>query len=82
MILNDKYELMNILGSGKTSEVYLTKPLNDPNNLVAIKIIRQNLTSSSEIWEQADLEIRLHREIKHGNVVKILDSGTNGVIVK
>lgn len=41
IVLNDKYELISLLGNGKTAMVYLAKSIKNPNEQVAIKILKR-----------------------------------------
>jgi len=40
-IFNNKYEILKNLGEGNTSKVYLGKALDNPNQQVAIKVIKE-----------------------------------------
>ena len=40
---NNKYEILSILGEGKTAKVYLARCMEDKDKLVAIKIIDEEL---------------------------------------
>jgi serine/threonine protein kinase len=45
-IFNDKYEIIDHLGEGKTSKVYLCRELNNPSKKVALKLIRNEFINS------------------------------------
>ena len=45
-IFNDKYEVMKELGSGKTSKVFLCRELEEPFNLVAVKLYKSEYLSN------------------------------------
>jgi hypothetical protein len=48
-VLNGKYALLNRLGEGNTSKVYLAKTIDQSQQLVAIKIIKEDfLTKDPE----------------------------------
>ena len=71
-IFNNQYEILERLGSGLTSEVYMARSLSDKNALVAIKIykptwLRQNLNAYNLIND----EVEILNSITHQNVVKV-----------
>ena len=59
-ILNGKYALLNRLGEGNTSKVYLAKTIDQSQQLVAIKIIKEDfLTKDPEGARKAVLSENL-----------------------
>ena len=40
-VFNGEYEIMQSLGEGNTSKVYLAKKLDDPSKCVALKLLRE-----------------------------------------
>lgn len=79
-IFNDEYKILSKLGDGMTSIVYLAQKLNDPNQMVALKIIKT--AYAEEEKEQVIREIEIQESIKHENVVQLLDHGFDGVLVR
>ena len=41
LVLNGEYELMSLLGNGKTAMVYLAKSVKNPTEQVAVKILKR-----------------------------------------
>lgn len=41
LVLNGEYDLMSLLGNGKTAMVYLAKSIKNPKEQVAIKILKR-----------------------------------------
>ena len=41
LVLNGEYELMSLLGNGKTAMVYLAKSVKNPTENVAVKILKR-----------------------------------------
>jgi serine/threonine protein kinase len=40
-IFNGEYEILSSLGEGNTSKVYMVRSLKNPNQLVALKLLRE-----------------------------------------
>jgi len=40
-IFNNEYEILQSLGEGNTSKVYMARSLKDPTNIVALKLLRE-----------------------------------------
>ncbi len=84
-ILNGKYALLNRLGEGNTSKVYLAKTIDQSQQLVAIKIIKEDfLTKDPEGARKAVLSevLTLQALKEHHNIIKLLDFGDNGQVYK
>jgi len=47
-ILNGEYEIMKVLGDGKTSKVYLCRSIKDPDSKVAMKLIRDEFLEKND----------------------------------
>lgn len=45
-IFNEQYEIIDHLGEGKTSKVYLCREIDNPNKKVALKLIRNEFINS------------------------------------
>lgn len=84
-VLNGKYALLNRLGEGNTSKVYLAQTLDHTQQLVAIKIIKDEfLQKDSAGARKAVLaEVSTLQALKqHSNIIKLLDYGDNGQVYK
>lgn len=63
--------------------MYQGVSLKDPNKQVAIKIIKSEyLQRSSKVIRNIEQEIQILSWMDHKNVVKLLDYGTDGTIIK
>lgn len=53
----DKYEILEALGEGKTSKVYLGRDMADHNKQVAIKLFRQEFLTEENGIKSVEQEI-------------------------
>jgi len=73
-LLNDRYQLLEKLGSGGMAEVYRARDLMLDRN-VAIKVLRKEFSTSSEFQDQFKLEARSAANLSHPNIVTVHDFG-------
>lgn len=73
-ILGERYEILAILGQGGMGAVYKARD-NELDRLVALKVIRPELTTNPEMLRRFKQELILARQITHRNVVRIFDLG-------
>jgi eukaryotic-like serine/threonine-protein kinase len=73
-LLNDRYQLKEMVGSGGMAEVYQAHDLM-LERPVAIKILRQNFTQEEDFRERFRLEARAAANLSHPNIVTIHDFG-------
>lgn len=73
-ILGNRYEIIEKIGGGGMSYVYKAK-CNVLNRYVAIKILRQELTSDPEFVEKFKQESLSAASLTHPNIVNIYDTG-------
>ena len=73
-IIGDRYEILQILGQGGMGAVYKARD-NELDRLVALKIIRPELTTNPEILKRFKQELILARQVTHRNVIRIFDLG-------
>ncbi len=82
-VLNGKFEMLSTLGEGNTSKVYLAQTIQEPRYYVAIKILRDEFLARDEDSRKAVAnEVYILQTLKHPNIVKILEYGDNGMVVK
>jgi len=82
-ILNGKYEMLSTLGEGNTSKVYLAQTIDEPRYYVAIKILRDEFLARDEDSRKAVAnEVYILQTLKHPNIIKILEFGDSGVVLK
>src|SRR6266581_3260506 len=73
-VLGDRYEILALLGQGGMGAVYKARDT-ELDRLVALKIIRPELTTNPEILKRFKQELILARQITHKNVIRIFDLG-------
>jgi serine/threonine-protein kinase len=71
---NGHYELGELLGQGGMGQVHVAR--HRSGRLVAVKRVRNTLTSDQLVVDRLTDEARLLRRISHPNVVRALDHGT------
>jgi serine/threonine protein kinase len=71
-VLDDKYEIVDRLGSGGMGEVYLVRHLH-LQELRVVKILRQDLATDPSAQKRFLREARLATQIKHPNVAILYD---------
>jgi len=74
MVLGERYEIIALLGQGGMGAVYKAHDI-ELERLVALKIIRPELTTNPEMLRRFKQELILARQITHRNVVRIFDLG-------
>ncbi len=74
-ILDGKYEVVQLLGSGGMGEVYLVRHVH-LQELRVIKILRQDLQTDPAAQKRFMREARLATQIKHPNVAILYDFST------
>lgn len=74
-LLNDRYQLQEVLGNGGMANVYLARDvvLDRP---VAIKVLRKEYSESESFQKQFWLEARSAANLSHPNIVTVHDFGT------
>ncbi len=72
--LGERYEILDILGSGGMGVVYKVRDL-ELGELAALKLLRNGALESDEQLERLKDEIRLARKITHPNVLRTFDFG-------
>ena len=73
-VLGDRYEILSLLGQGGMGAVYKARDT-ELDRLVALKIIRPELTTNPEILKRFKQELILARQVTHRNVIRIFDLG-------
>lgn len=73
-ILGERYEIIALLGQGGMGAVYKARDT-ELDRLVALKIIRPELTTNPEILKRFKQELILARQVTHRNVIRIFDLG-------
>ncbi len=73
-VLGNRYEILALLGQGGMGAVYKARDT-ELDRLVALKIIRPELTTNPEILKRFKQELILARQVTHRNVIRIFDLG-------
>ncbi len=76
-ILSDRYEIIEEIGKGGMGKVYKAFD-KDINENVALKIIRPEIASNTQIIARFQNELKMARKIAHRNVCKMYDLGKDG----
>jgi tetratricopeptide (TPR) repeat protein len=71
-VLGERYEILSLLGQGGMGAVYKVRD-RELDRLVALKLIRPELTTNPEILKRFKQELILARQITHRNVIRIFD---------
>lgn len=73
-LLNDRYQLLEKLGSGGMADVYRARDLM-LDRYVAIKVLRRDFSANTEFQNQFRLEARAAANLSHPNIVTVHDFG-------
>ena len=73
-VLGRRYEILQLLGEGGMGAVYCARD-REVNRMVALKVIRPELTGNSAILNRFKQELVLSHQVTHKNVVRIYDLG-------
>src|ERR1041384_3167590 len=73
-MLGERYEIISQLGQGGMGAVYKARDT-ELERLVALKIIRPELTTNPEMLKRFKQELILARQVTHRNVIRIFDLG-------
>jgi len=73
-LLNNRYEIVRILGEGGMGAVYEARDL-ELERAIALKVIRPELASDPHILQRFKQELVLARQVSDRNVIRIFDLG-------
>lgn len=79
-VFEQRYELLQVLGSGGVGTVYLARQL-DAERTVAIKILQPELASDEELKQRFLREAQILSRIKHENVVQVHHLGISSLVL-
>jgi serine/threonine-protein kinase len=77
MLLSDRYEVLEKIGSGGMSDVYKAKDVK-LNRMVAVKILKQEYCSDRSFVSKFWTEAQSAAGLSHSNIVSIYDVGNDG----
>lgn len=73
-VLNDRYSICKLLGSGGMAQVYLAQDLKN-GQFVAVKMLKPEFNDDREFLRRFDTEARAASSLSHDNIVKVLGVG-------
>src|SRR5215469_929663 len=73
-VLGERYEILAMLGQGGMGAVYKARD-QELDRVVALKVIRPELTTNPDILKRFKQELILARQVTHRNVIRIFDLG-------
>jgi eukaryotic-like serine/threonine-protein kinase len=73
-VLANRYEILELLGEGGMGAVYKAAD-RELDRIVALKVIRPEMASNSEILARFKQELILSHQVTHHNVIRIYDLG-------
>jgi formylglycine-generating enzyme required for sulfatase activity len=76
-IIFGRYELLGELGKGGMGVVWLAQD-QELNTKVALKFLREEMTSEADALRELKGEVILNRDLSHANIIKTFDFVTNG----
>ena len=79
MYLQDRYEILEQIGSGGMSEVYRAK-CHKLNRLVAIKVLKEEFSSDAGFVKKFKMEAHAAAGLSHPNIVSVYDVVDEGSI--
>lgn len=77
MYLQDRYEILDQIGSGGMSEVYRAK-CHKLNRLVAIKVLKEEFSRDSNFVSKFKMEAQAAAGLSHPNIVSVYDVVDDG----
>ncbi len=79
MILGDRYEILEKIGTGGMSDVYKAK-CHKLNRFVAVKVLKQEFSENSSFVSKFRVEAQAAASLMHPNIVNVYDVGEdNGI---
>ena len=78
-VIKGRYKIYDKVGSGGMATVYLARDL-ETNEVVAVKILREELTEEKKYVERFLREAETALKLKHPNITQVKDFGRDGDI--
>jgi serine/threonine-protein kinase len=76
-LIGERYEILALIGSGGMGNVYRARDL-ELDELCALKVLRPELSRSTDLVEHFRREVKLARRVTHPNVARVFDIGEHG----
>ena len=74
MMLGDRYEIIELVGSGGMSEVYKAKD-HKLNRYVAVKVLKREFSDDRNFVSKFRVEAQSAAGLSHPNIVNVYDVG-------
>ncbi|MCL2050157.1 MAG: Stk1 family PASTA domain-containing Ser/Thr kinase [Lachnospiraceae bacterium] len=74
MIIGDRYEILEKIGTGGMSDVYKAK-CNKLNRFVAVKVLKQEFSENANFVSKFRIEAQAAAGLSHPNIVNVYDVG-------
>ena len=79
MMIGDRYEILEKIGTGGMSDVYKAK-CHKLNRYVAIKVLKQEFAENESFVSKFTVEAQAAAGLMHSNIVNVYDVGEeNGI---
>jgi eukaryotic-like serine/threonine-protein kinase len=72
-VLNDRYEVLSLLGRGGMSTVYRVRDRNLEGQEIALKLLKTSLLEERTMRERFRREAIISRKLDHPNIVRVFD---------
>lgn len=79
MMIGDRYEILEKIGTGGTSDVYKAK-CHKLNRFVAVKVLKQEFSENTSFVQKFRTEAQAAAGLMHANIVNVYDVGEEGGI--
>lgn len=79
MVVAGRYEILDRISEGGMATVFRARRLAD-DQVVALKVLREQFASDVEFVERFQREARAVRELSHPHMVRVYDSGRDGAV--
>jgi serine/threonine protein kinase len=77
-IVNDRYKIVEMIGSGGMGTIFKVDDISNDNSPAVLKILNLEHVGSKEQIARFKREARLAQELDHPNIVKVFDHGQMG----
>ncbi len=80
MMIGDRYEILEKIGTGGMSDVYYKAKCHKLNRYVAIKVLKQEFSENANFVSKFRIEAQAAAGLMHPNIVNVYDVGEeNGI---
>ena len=79
-ILDNKYRVNELIGTGGMAHVYKAVQLSSPHHTVAIKVLKEEYAEDAAFLRRFDMEAQAVLELSHDHIVRLFDIGQQGTL--